>query len=143
VVTVTAFAKDCWSFTFDGRVISRVGQFAMPVAQEMDRLIFAVGMEQRYLGEVCIPVPDAKVLQLNVMPTDVTFEFRDGKLVPAGEVFKGSVSTVARDVPHLKVVSSTDGSVALVLAMTREGLRHVSGKGTVTTPSGKVYSFPR
>lgn len=144
-------ASNCNAFNYSGK-ITPVGQSRLYDAFYFERT-YIPGVKHEFFGEICFPQKDAKFsYKMNFEQSfeSMKYSFADGATIRIGDGFR-SISGGWVSLGGGGIINQYSGPVfriqgdpenPLTLELTLEGYKFVSGKGRVTTPSGKVYVFP-
>ncbi len=102
-------------------------------------LSFLPGVQHKFIGHVCWPGADSTLTGVNEN-SETGGDYRGDTviLVAPISIVEGSFVLKAQS-PVFEIKS--DPSNPLVLLLTPQGYKRVSGKGTVRTPNGRVYDF--
>jgi hypothetical protein len=107
--------------------------------------IFYPGIYFKFAGHSCIPdknKPYTARYSINTKPGEgANMEIKDDMVMIDGPVItKGTISIVVdKGSPVYEFAGSSADT--LVLFLTKKGFNHVSGKGSITVPSGKIYKY--
>ena len=144
VVTIIGKSSDCSPVEIQGSV--NVGHSYRGSPSFSMGVVFLPGVNHQFTGHICLPILASRV---KVAEFKANVEYPDGADVFSGGVISGPVSYRATaSLANLDSVTKStsfqidnEGSTPLVLQVTPEGYKYVSGAGTVMTPSGKRFRW--
>lgn len=144
VVTIIGKSSDCSPIEIQGSV--NVGRSYRGSPSFSMGVVFLPGVTHEFTGHVCLPT---LVSRVKVAEFKANVEYPDGADVFGGGVLSGPVSFRATaSLAKLDAVTKSkafqidnEGSNPLVLRVTLEGYKYVSGGGTLLTPSGTRFSW--
>ncbi len=143
-VAIRSLEDDCRQLGI-GLQVSKSGKGAMPTLFE----VYYVGLQFEFVNAVCLPTKGVGTnlnensggIKVGSFSSSSGSPYADEIAAPdmVVQVYKKSVSSKA---PVFKI-KPTNADENLVFVLTKDGFKYVSGKGTLKTPSGKVYTFPK
>ena len=107
-------------------------------------LAFEPGVQHRFNGKVCLPaaqLPYTEDAKADASFKSVLVGEKYVTVVDGPAKFSGTATFKPEDGAGKVFIVESDASAPLTLLVTREGYRHQSGKGSVTTPAGRRYEF--
>ena len=148
LVMVSGTSTGCSSTAFDGQIaVEPDFDDEARGSTAFVALLFLQGVRHEIHGEVCWPSVGLDFRIEGKM--DARQVTREGRFVSVGSInAKGTITISGADDPaataHSKVFRiKSSASRPLVFAVSTSGYRYLSGEGTVTTPSGQKFAFPR
>lgn len=143
MIVITSRTADCLEPSYSGE-FEALGDPVpeLPVAVMRGPAVFLSflpGVQHKFIGHVCWPGPESALTSVTEKGT-TGGDYRGDTVILDSPISITEGSFVIATQSRVFEIKS-DASDPLVLQITPKGYKHISGKGTIRTPMGKIYSF--